>query len=58
MLILEERGGRLVVEWETDMPTDKLRVFDEAQTYSGDSTPLTAARTTNGFIRCRKYSMR
>ena len=45
MLVLEEREGRLVAEWEADTPIDEPLVFDEAQTYTGDPTPLTAART-------------
>jgi 2-polyprenyl-3-methyl-5-hydroxy-6-metoxy-1,4-benzoquinol methylase len=45
MLILEEHDGRLVAEWEADTPIDEPLVFDEAQTYTGDPTRLTAART-------------
>ena len=45
MLVFEEREGRLVAEWETDTPIDEPLVFDEAQTYTGDPTPLTATRT-------------
>jgi SAM-dependent methyltransferase len=45
ILVLEERGGRLVAEWAADTPIDEPLVFDEAQTYTGDPTPLTAART-------------
>jgi 2-polyprenyl-3-methyl-5-hydroxy-6-metoxy-1,4-benzoquinol methylase len=45
MLVLEERGGRLVTEWDADTPIDKPLVLDEAQTYTGDPTPLNAVRT-------------
>ncbi len=45
MLILEERDGRLVHEYAIDTPADHPLVFDEAQTYNDDPTPLTAART-------------
>ena len=45
MLVLEEREGRLVAEWAADTPIDEPLVFDEAQTYTGDPTPLTAWRT-------------
>jgi 2-polyprenyl-3-methyl-5-hydroxy-6-metoxy-1,4-benzoquinol methylase len=45
MLVFEERKGRLVAEWAANTPVDEPLVFDEAQTYTGDLTPLTAART-------------
>jgi SAM-dependent methyltransferase len=45
MLVLEEREGCLVAESEADTPIDKPLVFDEAQTYTGDPTPLAAVRT-------------
>jgi len=45
MLVLEEREGRLVTEWDADTPIDKPLIFDEAQTYTGDPTPLSEART-------------
>jgi SAM-dependent methyltransferase len=45
MLILEERDGRLVHEFPIDTPPDAPLVFNETQTYTGDPTPLTAART-------------
>jgi hypothetical protein len=38
-------GGRPVAEWVADTPVDEPLVFDEAQTYTGDPTPLTASRT-------------
>jgi hypothetical protein len=34
-----------VAEWAADTPIDEPLVFDEAQTYTGDPTPLTASRT-------------
>ena len=42
ILVLEEREGRLVAEWAADTPIDEPLVFDEAQTYTGGPTPLTA----------------
>jgi SAM-dependent methyltransferase len=45
MLVFEEREGRLMAEWEPDTPIDEPLVFDETQTYTGDPTPLAAART-------------
>src|SRR5437763_11129611 len=45
MLILEERDGRLVHEYPIDTPTERPLVFDTAETYSGDPTPLTHSRT-------------
>ena len=45
ILVLEERDGRLVAEWAADTPIDQPLVFDEAQTYTGDPTPLTESRT-------------
>lgn len=45
ILVLEEREGQLVAEWPADTPIDEPLVFDEWQTYTGDPTPLTAART-------------
>jgi hypothetical protein len=44
-LIHQEHEGRLVTEWAADTPIDEPLVFDEAQTYTGDPTPLTASRT-------------
>jgi SAM-dependent methyltransferase len=45
MLVLEERDGRLVHEYPIDTPADRPLLFDEAQTYNDDPTPLTATRT-------------
>lgn len=45
MLALEQRDGRLVQEYWLDTPSDRPLAFDEAQTYSGDPTPLAARRT-------------
>jgi 2-polyprenyl-3-methyl-5-hydroxy-6-metoxy-1,4-benzoquinol methylase len=45
ILVLEEREGRLVAEWAADTAIDEPLIFDEAQTYTGDPTPLTASRT-------------
>ena len=44
-LVLKEREGRLVAERAADTPIDEPLVFDKAQTYTGDPTPLTASRT-------------
>ena len=41
-LVLKEREGRLVAERAADTPIDEPLVFDEAQTYTGGPTPLTA----------------
>ena len=45
MLILEERDGRLVHEFPIDTPAERPLIFDEAQTYNDDPTPLHATRT-------------
>lgn len=45
MLILEEKDGRLVHEYAIDTPADAPLVFDTANTYSDDPTPLRATRT-------------
>ncbi len=45
MLILEERDGRLVHEFPIDTPAERPLVFDAAQTYNNDLTPLTARQT-------------
>jgi hypothetical protein len=37
--------ARLVAEWEADTLVDEPLAFDEAQTYTGDPTRLTAVRT-------------
>jgi SAM-dependent methyltransferase len=44
MLILEERDGRLVHEYPIDTPAERPLVFNEAHTYSDDTTPLAATR--------------
>ena len=45
MLILEERDGRLVHQFPIDTPVERPLVFDEAETYNDDPTPLAAKRT-------------
>jgi len=45
MLILEEKGGRLVHEYPIDTPAERPLVFDAIHTYSDDATPLAATRT-------------
>jgi len=57
-LILEERDGRLVMNMRSTTPADRPLLFDEPQTYSGDPTPLTAARTYHESTRCRGWSTR
>jgi len=45
MLMLEEIDGRLVPTYPQDTPADRPLVFDTAQTYTGDPTPLQQTRT-------------
>jgi SAM-dependent methyltransferase len=45
MLILEEKGGRLVHEYPIDTPAERPLVFDATHTYSDDATPLVVTRT-------------
>jgi SAM-dependent methyltransferase len=45
MLMLEEIDGRLVPTYPQDTPADRPLVFDTAQTYTGDGTPLARTRT-------------
>jgi len=52
MLILEERDGGWSMNMRSTPPADRPLLFDEPQTYSGDPTPLTAARTYQWIPRC------
>jgi len=42
---IDQTGGDLVVTWDWRTPIDQPLVFEEAETYAGDGTPLTAQRT-------------
>jgi SAM-dependent methyltransferase len=45
MLVLEERDGRLVREFDDDTPADQPLIFDDPRSYTGDTTSLSATRT-------------
>jgi SAM-dependent methyltransferase len=42
---LEQKDGKLVIEWDWGTPPDKPLVFEDATTYNGDPTPLANPRT-------------